>query len=646
MKKLLLSAFIGAIGGFSAYADSSTMTEFGYCDDPYIWIAEGISYGYDGNIGLAIRIPANAVQNYRGGKIIGMKIAAADQANEQEVRAFLRKGSLTSENLTSTTDNISWTPLNSTMGDYSNILFDSEWTIPTDLTEDLYLGLYTTVTANQRVVGTSSYSASAKTNTVYIADTNDLTELEPSNWDDITTIPTIYSSNICLKCIIELPSENYQNVMVINDAYMPNFAAVGKYTTGYFYFKNDGPTPITDFEITTTLGEESTAQTITIEGDPMPVGYNATTPLGVPINALGTGKHTVSITKVNGQPNDASAESSKFEFDLVGIPTEIASQHVRRPLYEYFCSETDHNSGRYQDQLIVPSIDAFKGHVTYLPQHSNDKFGQNPIDTPVYIGGEPTTITLTDGDRWAIKLYNGINSVGIPAATIDRTIQMQKVVLAGKVMAQTPMGSGTPTPLAFTYFMNEALTTPTFASVEIENDYNVENNTVNIKVSGTIADLLPEGEKAKLSVFIIEETVESDSQELPDMENIDELYPGRIFTHARVVRQTITNFYGEELEPGMDFVKTYNVEIENPRWNTDHMKVIAVIQRPETNDFLKMDVINTAEEPMTDNYVESGLETIETVRTPDNTLYDLQGRRLSAPVRGINIINGKKILVK
>lgn len=40
------------------------------------------------------------------------------------------------------------------------------------------------------------------------------------------------------------------------------------------------------------------------------------------------------------------------------------------------------------------------------------------------------------------------------------------------------------------------------------------------------------------------------------------------------------------------------------------------------------------------------LENISVVKTASDEIYDLQGRRLAAPIRGINIINGQKILVR
>ncbi|MDE6146233.1 MAG: hypothetical protein K2F96_08140, partial [Muribaculaceae bacterium] len=43
---------------------------------------------------------------------------------------------------------------------------------------------------------------------------------------------------------------------------------------------------------------------------------------------------------------------------------------------------------------------------------------------------------------------------------------------------------------------------------------------------------------------------------------------------------------------------------------------------------------------------DSSIDEISVVAPAVQGIYDLSGRKLSAPVRGINIINGKKVLVK
>ncbi len=652
MKKLLLSLLLGA-AFIPAFADEPATTEFSYCQsDNSIYMGDGLVLTYDANVGVAIRIPHNALSKYNGGRIVGFKFGAADGSKDHEIHAFLRQGSLTGENVASTTDYVSFEKFNGYYGALTDVLFDKGWTIPENLEEDMFLGLYTSQPANKHIIGIAGNTQTAPDNSVFIAETDNLSITEPDNWIDIKSVVP-YGNNVALKAIIELPSENYSGALQIVDAFMPNICPVGTPTNVYFFLRNDGTTPISSFELTLKYGEETASKTITIDGNPMPLGFesNNRSPIKIPVNVLGTGKHTLSITKVNGEENNALEKDSSVDFDLIGVPAQEAMKHIRRPLYEYYCSETDYQSGINEKDAVIPSLQDFKGRVTYLPQHTSDKFAQNPIDTPAFIEGENTTIELSDADRWAIKLSSeNINMVKIPSACIDRVIKMENIELSGKNTVDNPICIGTPYPQANAYFMPEALNTPTFASVELENEFNPETHIATIKASGTIADLLPEGEKAKLSIFVVEETIWSESQEFPETSGIEERFPGGMFDHYRVVRETITDFWGETLEPGSDFVKTFSVELDNPAWNTDHMLVIAVIQRPETNHFLKMDVLNTAEEPLTqtykESYGESGISQIETSRPVGGGIFDLQGRRLTTPVRGINIINGKKILVK
>lgn len=644
-----------------AFADDPATTEFGYCKDTAISIADGFGVAQDGTLGFALRLPHEQISKYSGGRIIGMSIGAADNCNEQEISVFLRKGTfdpengkkltLSSENLASTIDYISWAPLpNGWQGGVSQVLLDKGWTIPEDLDEDLYLGLYATVKGQQRIIGSSSLTYVSPNDAIYYTESFDPEDTTPNDWDEIHTISAFsYNSNPVIRCIIELPAENYSNVLQIVNAYMPNICQIGASTNTYLFLKNDGTTPISSFEINLSLGEESNSYSIPISGDPMPIGYESSNrgAIKVPLKAIGTGKHVLTITKVNGEPNNALEKDRTYELDIVGVPTNIAMKYVRRPLYEYITSETDHQGGVYEKDYVVPAVKAFKNNITYLPHHTGDKFAQNPTDTPAYINGEATTIELSDADRWSIMLCKkDINSEMIRVNCIDRTLKMQTVELAGRSSMDQVLTACFTSQTATGFYIPEALNTPTFASVELENTFNADTKIATIKASGTIADLLPEGEKAKLSIFVIEENVWSNSQELPTSSSIEERFPDGNFDHCRVIRETVTDFWGEELEPGKDFVKTFSVELDNPEWDPDHMKVIAVIQRPETNHYLKLDVLNTAEEPLTDTYNESSISQIEASSAADGAIYDLQGRRLNKAIRGINIINGKKILVK
>ncbi|MDE6536110.1 MAG: Omp28-related outer membrane protein [Muribaculaceae bacterium] len=655
MKKLLLSALFAAGALTNAFGANILIGDAK--DDAHVYVGEGLSYDKDANMGVALRIPARTLQAYAGAKIVGLQIAAGQDVKELEIDAFLSKGQIKDGTLVLSEPElaqsgwIGWIQNESSQmyGDWDHLMFTDPYTIPaaSDIKFDLYFGFYMSIQAHKYVLGISALNQSIGKNKVYITASEDLSVKKPDTWQDITTIPGITNGNIAVCAIVELPEEVSTNAMSFQTVYTPHIGLLDNTVNSYVYLTNDGPTEITSFEVTTTHGDQSVAQVYNFPDDePMPIGYVAGNrqAMPIPVPVLGTGAHTMTITKVNGEENLADPEAAKHEFNIIGVSEDEAKKHRRRPVVEQYLAEDNHKSGVYQDDIILPSLEPYKGYCTYLPQHSNDKFGQNPQDTPAFVNGQQTSFTLTDADRLFINLVGDINMVQMPSQTIDRSIQMQEIVIAGKTQSTV---TSTLYPQAMIYYMNEALNTPTFASVELSNTYNANTNSLKVEASGSVADVLPAGEKARLVLYLIEEGVESDSQEFPDDPKIPEMYPDGIFTHARVVRQMITSFDGDELEPG-EFVKDYTIEIENPRWEANHMKVIAVVQRPMTNDLLECNIINSAEEPISPDYEEFVFSSIDEIEaTAASTgIYDLQGRRLTAPIRGINIINGKKILIK
>lgn len=619
MKKLLLSALMAA----TIATASATLTDVGYCNDTYFYPYSGLTIDHNANIGVAVKIPADMIANYAGGKIIGLKIAAGSDASNHPVTAFLRKGTLDSENLTSTNEYISYNQ----SGGWDQILYDTEWTIPEGLDEDIYFGVFTSNPERKYILNTSTLSRKADAGQYYLTEQ---VEGEKDDWFDISELNNYADYTIiAIRAIIELPDESYQNVMFLTKVVAPKIGIEGETTDALVYIKNDGQVPITSFEMTYTLGDKTFSQPITLEEE-LPVGFTTSRGNRLPIKYLGTGTQKVSITKVNGVENDAAEGTRTAEIEIISVPQETAEKYTRRPLVEYYCSESDHNSGTFEANMMVPGMAPFAGQVTYLPHHSNDKFGQNPVDVPAIIDGKEDILTLTDGDRLAQALYGGsLGAISIPSMVIDRTVQIDIAVLIGAptaVMGNTLYPGDNAASIAY----REALRRPTFASIDLTSKYDADNATVEITAAGTIEDnILPEGEKAKLSVFIIEETVQSDSQELPESESVNEQYPDGIFTHARVIRQTVTPFNGDEIEAG-DFSKNYKVDIENPRWNTTHMKVVAILQRPETNDMWNRDIINTAEAPMTDDYVDSITE-VEEITDAPAVYYNINGQRVASP---------------
>ena len=91
----------------------------------------------------------------------------------------------------------------------------------------------------------------------------------------------------------------------------------------------------------------------------------------------------------------------------------------------------------------------------------------------------------------------------------------------------------------------------------------------------------------------------------------------------------------ESLTPGESYVDQMEFDVPEGA-KAEELRVVAILINAQNRQ-----VENVAE--CTPG--ESGISSIEAAPAAPS-IYDLQGRKLSAPVRGINIINGKKVLVK
>lgn len=621
---------------------SATVVNLGYSNDWDIYVRTGIQFAADGDVDAAIRIPVNMLADYSGSKIIGIRLALGDDAKNLKTKAFMRIGSLTAADAATGEESYTFD------GKWQQILFNQEWTIPEGLEQDIYVGYSCSVPKSKFVVYTSMNKCAADPEQCYLRHS----KLCPE-WIDLTSDPSAKpNSNLTINALLQRPDGTYETVALLKDVIVNNVTYADEDNGALYVIHNDGGKDITKLTLKYTLGEETFTKTVTLNS-PLPSGQTANRGIYLPFHSFGTGTHTVEITKVNGKDNGASQGNRARTVDVVSVPADVAEGYTRRPLYEYYCSEDDYNSGVVQDELVLPGLKQFKGRYTYLAQHSGfDKFAQNPKDVNAYVNGEPAVFTLSDADRLLIRTQGDINKLYVPMASIDRAVILQNVMWLGR-------GNGvfghTLYPEAFIPVMEEALTIPTFAKIELTPTYDPASRMVTVKVTGDIASgVLPEHEVPYITLFLTEEGVKSDSQEFPQNAEIPNLYPDGIFTHHSVVRQTITPFDGIETPVGT-IDQTIQFEIENPRWDVNRMKIVGIIQRPATNDRWHTDVINSTEAPLTadyEDYTEASISNVSANSDAPASFYDLSGRRLTTgrPAAGFYIIsNGtttKKVIVK
>lgn len=636
MKKSLLTAILAA----TAFWGSATVVNIGYVTDTEIWPATGYKADYGDNGGFAVRIPAEMISPYAGSKVIGINVLMGDGAVEHEVGAFMRLGSLDSENVCSGEGNVNF-GLNG--NDYynpvwDNVAFDNEWTIPADFDQDVYFGYLTYLPAGKHIPYISMRKTEADPNTVFMTQIVNGKE----DWYDMgLNVNTKAASNLCIRLVVEMDEGKYDNVVLLENVIVPGVVGADKDASALVTIRNNGEKPASSVQFRYTLGDDVTVRNITFEDSELKPKKNVT--ITVPLAVLGTGHETIELSQVNGQDNAASAPQRIKEFDVVAVPSSVSENFKRNVLVEFYESETSHYIPNTQDAVIKPWYDRLNGNgMIYLPHHTGDKFSTNPADTGVKKLNNETgqwddaVMTLYDADRLMLGMVdNQFDKVMMPTIMIDRSNQLTK-------SAALSDGSSTiPTWALYEMFMlptmEEQFAVPTFAAVELASEFDYEGRVASITASGTIAPgILPEGENLKLTVVIVEENVVSDSQEFPQSADIPVLYPDGKFNHLRVVRALSTDFYGEEIAAG-DFVKTYRTELEGRRWDADHMKVIAYLQRPETNGKLQREIINCTECNLTPNYVDSAIGSVSVDQTAAPVYYDINGRRVTRPASGLYI---------
>jgi hypothetical protein len=206
------------------------------------------------------------------------------------------------------------------------------------------------------------------------------------------------------------------------------------------------------------------------------------------------------------------------------------------------------------------------------------------------------------------------------------------------------MGILYPSEIQVAYY-NDILKHPTFASVDVKANLDAKGENVNITVNGNVADnVLPEGEHLYLTVYLMENEVESYDQRFWDDKEGEQV--GNRYVHYNIIRENLTPLWGKKLSNASgDFTMNFTAEVYDD-YNKENLSVIAFLNRGDQNPHLKRQVINSKEAFVgTDN---TGIGSVVTDESKQPAVYyDLMGRRVLNPTQGgVYIKNGQKVLVK
>ena len=604
-----------------AAQNTSGKVYLGYAKyDDQIWEYDGLSLQFDAKVGCAIRLTGEMLAPYVGGTITGMRVGWDTSTQTGTYQGFVRRD-FNSEDLTTGKATVKYSYSDANPG--WNEMKLTSYVIPEDL-DQLVVGFTTNLKKDVCAIPTLYPHDTPNSCFLWVEGDND--EDGNPNWVDMSD-----RGILPILLIIKDSKGTFNYVPVINLLTDNGIQYTEEAGDVLMRIKNMGSQKINTIEVTSRQGEQTWSKTI-----------NASTAVGAtskvflaPLYCFHTGDVELSITKVN---NRELAKPETRTLNIIGVPRDVASQYTRRPLVEYFESENNYRSARYYDDYIQDPVTIKANSITFVCQHLDDQFMTGEDDA--------TNLSLQLCDNDSLK-------VSIPAMTVDRAMATDNVLFQ-LVSTSTPMFDVLSQSSDAQGVFNAAMGRPTFVGLAVEGTLAYDKETLTVGVGGDVAPgIMPEGEKLRLTVYLMEGDVESDSQ-LFWNENEKEEYSG-VFTHPNVIREIMTPVEGIAIEAGGTISETIETTLD-PDWNLENLYLVAFVHRDGKLGGKRMHVFNSAVGGISEA---TGICEIKNGELGiKNIVYDLSGRKVSAEAnssfiiqhsslkKGIYIVGGKKVVKK
>lgn len=614
---LVLGLLIAAPGAMFAQSSSGSLY-VGYAKyDDQLWEYDGVMLNKDAKVGCAILLTKDMIAPYAGGTIKGMRVGWGTTQMTGEYEGFVRND-FNGEDLSTGKATVKYSYSDSNPG--WNTMTMTDYVIPDDV-EQLVVGFTTNVKSGVYAIPTI-YPHYTK-NSCYLWVDGDNDEEGNPRWVDRNEYGILP-----ILLIVEDTQGTFGLVPVITMLTPNGLVTAGEPSDCLMRLKNAGSQSIRSIEVTSRQGEQTYSKKVNLSS-PIAAGKTSGTFL-IPLTCFKSGDVELSITKVNDKELTKPVTKT---VNMLAVPKEVAEKYSRRPLMEYFESENNYRSARYYDEYITPLLEPVRNELTFVCQHLDDQFMTGDDDATAL------ALQLCDNDS---------SRVSIPAMAVDRAMNTGNILV--QMSATTnPMFDVLIDPNYFNLMLDAAKAVPTFVGLKAYGQYDDSSDGYVIVDCWYDTNVLPEGENPRLTVYLMERDVFSDSQ-MFWTEKEKEEHMGE-YTHVNVIREVLID--GLELPDDGAYSGGAVIHDPDPMWNAENLYIVAFVHRDGQKGGKYMHVFNSTEGSLS---ISDGINTLENASAA-SAVYDLQGRRVSQSnkvtksqgnnlPKGIYIQNGKKFVVR
>ncbi len=583
--------------------------------DDQLWEYDGVMLNKDSKVGCAILITKDMIAPYAGGTIKGMRVGWGNTQMTGEYEGFVRND-FNGEDLSTGKATVKYSYSDSNPG--WNTMTMTDYVIPDDV-EQLVVGFTTNVKSGVYAIPTI-YPHYTKNSCYLWVDGDNDAEGNP-RWVDHNEYGILP-----ILLIVEDTQGTFSLLPVLTMLTPNGVVTAGEPSDCLMRLKNAGSQTINSIEVTSRQGEQTYSKKVTLSKAIK--ASSTSSSFLVPLTCFESGDVELSITKVN---DTELAKPVAKTVNMLAVPKEVAEKYTRRPLMEYYESENNYRSARYYDEYIVPLLEPVRDNLTFVCQHLDDQFMTGDDDATVL------ALQLCDNDS---------SRVSIPAMTVDRAMSTGNILVQMNTSVN-PMFDVIIDPTYFNLMLDAAKAVPTFVGLKAYGQYNDYSDGYVIVECWYDTNVLPKGENPRLTVYLMERDVFSDSQ-MFWTEKEKEEHMGE-YTHVNVIRDILVD--GLELPDDGAYSGGAVIHDPDPMWNAENLYIVAFVHRDGQKGGKYMHVFNSTEVSLS---ISDGINSLENASAA-SAVYDLSGRKVSVPSassatsvlpKGVYIVNGKKLVVK